>query len=77
MTNGCWSKVQVGIITKMNKREGKRKMLNVVIKDIYFDESYYLKLSEEQFRLLEWLDKKGILTDVTIEIFEKHEFEEI
>lgn len=52
-------------------------MLNIVIKDFYSDESYYLKLSEEQFRLLEWLDKKGILTDVRIEIFEKHEFEEI
>ena len=52
-------------------------MLNVVIKDIDFDKTYYLKLSEEQFRLLEWLNKKGILTDVIIEIFEKHEFEEI
>ena len=52
-------------------------MLNVVIKNIDFNESYYLKLSEEQFRLLEWLNKKDILTDVTIEIFEKHEFEEI
>ena len=52
-------------------------MLNVVIDNIDFNESYYLKLSEEQFRLLEWLNKKGILTDVTIEIFEEYEFEEI
>ena len=52
-------------------------MLNVVIDNIDFNESYYLKLSEEQFRLLEWLNMKGILTDVTIEIFEGHEFEEI
>ena len=52
-------------------------MLNVVIKNIDFNESYYLKLSEEQFRLLEWLNKKDILTDVIIEIFEEHEFEEI
>ena len=77
MTNGCWSKVQVGIITKMNKGKEKEKMLNVVIKDIDFNESYYLKLSEEQFRLLEWLNKKGILTEVIIEIFEGHDFEEI
>ena len=77
MTNGYRNRVQVGIITKMNKREGERKMLNVVIKDIDFNESYYLKLSEEQFRLLEWLNKKGILTEVIIEIFEGHDFEEI
>lgn len=77
MTNGYRNRVLVGIITKMNKRKGERKMLNVVIKNIDFNESYYLKLSEEQFRLLEWLNKKGVLTDVIIEIFEGHEFEEI
>ena len=77
MTNGYRNRVQVGVITKMNKRKGERKMLNVVIKNIDFNESYYLKLSEEQFRLLEWLNKKDILTDVIIEIFEGHEFEEI
>ena len=59
------------------QKKGERKMLNVVIKNIDFNESYYLKLSEEQFRLLEWLNKKDILTDVIIEIFEGHEFEEI
>ena len=77
MTNGYRNRVQVGIITKMNKEKEKEKMLNVVIKNIDFNESYYLKLSEEQFRLLEWLNKKDILTDVIIEIFEGHEFEEI
>ena len=40
-------------------------MLNVVIKDITFDESYYLKLSKE------------MLPDIIIEIFEGYEFEEI
>ena len=52
-------------------------MLNVVIKDITFDESYYLKLSKEQVRLLEWLVKKEMLPDIIIEIFEEYEFEEI
>ena len=52
-------------------------MLNVVIKDITFDENYYLKLSKEQVRLLEWLAKKEMLPDIIIEIFEGHEFEEI
>ena len=61
------------------KKKGKenRKMLNVIIKDLAGDNSYYLKLSEEQYRLLEWLVKENILVDVRIEIFEGYEFEEI
>ena len=77
MTNGYRSEVQVGIIMKMNKKEGERKMLNVVIKDITFDESYYLKLSKEQVRLLEWLAEKEMLPDIIIEIFEGYDFKEI
>ena len=77
MNSGYRNKVQVGIITKMNKGKEKGKMLNVVIKDITFDESYYLKLSKEQVRLLEWLVKKEMLPDIIIEIFEGYEFEEI
>ncbi len=52
-------------------------MLNVVIKDITFDESYYLKLSKEQVRLLEWLAEKEMLPDIRIEIFEGYDFKEI
>ena len=52
-------------------------MLNVIIKDITFDESYYLKLSKEQVRLLEWLVKKEMLPDISIEIFEGIEFKEV
>ena len=52
-------------------------MLNVIIKDVTFDESYYLKLSKEQVRLLEWLLKKEMLPDIKIEVFEEYEFEEI
>ena len=52
-------------------------MLNVVIKDIDFEQNYYLRLREDQYRLLEWLDKKEMLTDVRIEIFEDYKFEEI
>ena len=77
MTNGYRSEVQVGIIMKMNKKEGERKILNVVIKDITFDESYYLKLSKEQVRLLEWLAEKEMLPDIRIEIFEGYDFKEI
>ena len=52
-------------------------MLNVVIKDIDFEQNYYLRLSEDQYRLLEWLDKKEMLSDVRIEMFEDYKFEEI
>ena len=77
MMNGYRNRVLVGIITKMNKKEGERKMLNVIIKDLAGDNSYYLKLSEEQYRLLEWLVKENILVDVRVEKFEGIEFEEI
>ena len=62
---------------KDEQRKGERKILNVVIKDITFDESYYLKLSKEQARLLEWLAKKEMLPDIRIEIFEGYDFKEI
>ena len=52
-------------------------MLNVVIKDITFEQNYYLRLSEEQYRLLEWLGEKEMLPDIRIEIFEEYEFEGI
>ena len=52
-------------------------MLNVIIKDLAGDNSYYLKLSEEQYRLLEWLGKGDILVDVRVEKFEGIEFKEI
>ena len=52
-------------------------MLNVVIKDIDFEQNYYLRLNEDQYRLLEWLDEKEMLSDVRIEIFEDYKFEEI
>ena len=77
MTNGYRNRVQVGIITKMNKGKENRKMLNVIIKDFAGDNSYYLKLSEEQYNLLEWLINENILVDVRVEIFEGYEFEEI
>ena len=52
-------------------------MLNVVTTDVGLEESYYLKLSEEQYRLLEWLVEKDMLADVRVEKFEGIEFEEI
>ena len=50
-------------------------MLNVVIKDVNFEENYFIKLNEDQYRLLEWLNSKVLLTNVEIEVFKG--FEEI
>ena len=77
MINGYRNWVLVGTIMKMNKRKEKGKMLNVIIKDVTFEQNYYLRLSEEQYRLLEWLGEKDMLPDIIIEIFEEYEFEEI
>lgn len=52
-------------------------MLNVIVKDLDGDKSYYLKLSEEQYNLLEWLINENILVDVRVEIFKGYKFEEI
>ena len=52
-------------------------MLNVIIKDLAGDKSYYLKLSEEQYHLLEWLINENILVDVRVEKFEGYEFKKI
>ena len=52
-------------------------MLNIIIKDLAGDNSYYLKLSEEQYNLLEWLINENILVDVRVEIFEGYDFKEI
>ena len=77
MNSGYRNWVLVGTIMKMNKRKEKGKMLNVIIKDVTFEQNYYLRLSEEQYRLLEWLGEKDMLPDIIIEIFEEYEFEEI
>lgn len=52
-------------------------MLNVIVKDLEGDKSFYLKLSEEQYNLLEWLINENILVDVRVEIFEGYEFKKI
>ena len=52
-------------------------MLNVLIKDSAGDNNYNLKLSEEQYNLLEWLINEELLLDVSVEIFEGIEFKEI
>lgn len=52
-------------------------MLNVIVRDVAGDKSYYLKLSEEQYNLLEWLINEDILVDVRVEKFEGYEFVEI
>lgn len=52
-------------------------MVNVILTDVSLEESYYLKLSEEQCRLLEWLIERDMLADVRVEKFEEYNFETI
>lgn len=52
-------------------------MIKIILRDKIFGHNYHLKLSEEQYRLLNWLDNEDILRDVEIEVFEDYEFEEI
>ena len=52
-------------------------MVNVILKDVAWNKSYYLKLSEEQYNMLEWLNRKELLVDVKIEAFEAVKFKEI
>ena len=52
-------------------------MVNVILKDVDWNKNYYLKLSEEQYNLLEWLNRKELLADVKREAFEAVEFKEI
>lgn len=52
-------------------------MKKVILRDKKFGRNYYLSLSEEQYRLLYWLDSEDIFRDVEIEVFEDYEFKEI
>ena len=52
-------------------------MLNVIIKDFAGDNNYNLKLSEEQYYLLEWLINEELFFFFFFYLFEGIEFKEI
>ena len=52
-------------------------MIKVIIRDIKARQNYYLNLSNEQYRLLQWLDNNDILRSTEVEVYENYEFKEI
>lgn len=52
-------------------------MKKVIIRDIGMQKNHYLELSDEQYRLLYWLDAEDLLRATEIELFEDYEFKEI
>ena len=51
-----------------------KKMVKVILKDTRWDENEYLELTEDQYRLLKWLDNREFMADVAIEVVESFEF---
>ena len=49
-------------------------MLKVIIRDIRARQNYYLNLSNEQYRLLLWLDNNDMLRSTEVEVYENYEF---
>ena len=52
-------------------------MKKVILRDKVTHQNYCLKLTEEQYRLLLWLDKVELLSDAEIEEFNGYEFDTI
>ena len=52
-------------------------MKKVILKDKVTFQKYCLELTEEQYRLLIWLDNVDLLTDAEIEIYNGYEFDTI
>ena len=52
-------------------------MVRVILKDTRFNENDYLELTDDQHRLLTWLDNKEFLADIEIEVVDIYEFQKI
>lgn len=52
-------------------------MVQVIVKDIRCCENNYLELTDDQYRLLEWLDNKEFMEDVKVEVVDSYEFQRI
>ena len=59
--------------------KGKRgkKMVRVIIRDTRFNENNYLELTDDQYRLLDWIEGKEFMEDVEVEIAESYDFQKI
>ena len=63
-------------INTVKKREVK-KMVRVIIRDTRFNENNYLELTDDQYRLLDWIEGKEFMEDVEVEIAESYDFQKI
>lgn len=52
-------------------------MIKVIIRDTETHQNYYLSLSNEQYRLLLWLDNNDMLRATEVEVYENYEFKEV
>ena len=52
-------------------------MVKVILKDTRWDENEYLELTDDQYRLLNWLDNREFMADIAIEVVESYEFQKI
>lgn len=52
-------------------------MVQVILKDTRCCENNYLELTDDQYRLLNWLDNKEFMEDVVVEIVDSYEFQKI
>ena len=52
-------------------------MVRVIIRDTRFNENNYLELTDDQYRLLDWIEGKEFMEDVEVEIAESYDFQKI
>ena len=52
-------------------------MVKVILKDKELCRNDYLELTDEQYRLLNWLNEREFLDEVEVEVFEDYEFKKI
>ena len=59
------------------EKGGVKKMVRVIIRDTRFNENNYLELTDDQYRLLDWIEGKEFMEDVEVEIAESYDFQKI
>lgn len=52
-------------------------MVKVIFKDMEVLNNHYFNLTDDQYRLLIWLDNQGFIHSAEIESFKDEDFEEI
>lgn len=69
--------VEIAYTIDTVKERRIEKMVKVILKDTRWSENNYLELTDDQYRLLTWLDNKEFMEDVAVEVVESYEFQKI